>query len=305
MSEQMKPNVVQSKVLNDEIDLLELLRTLLKYKKSIIFTSLGAALIAAAISMSLPNIYQAEILLAPVSAEGAKGGGLASALGGLGGLASMAGISIGGGGSAEENLAVLKSREFLWTFVQEKKLMPILFEDEWDKTANKWIEADPKKQPGQMDAHRLLLNEVMSVSRDKNTELVSVAFSLKDAELAADLANSLIERLNLYLAKEAIARSERNLQYLNKELIGTQVEEMRKILFELISNERKKIMMANTQKDFAFKVLDSAVPPDVKVKPKRGVIVFLSGLAGFFFALLFVLLFESVLITNRIRSFVR
>lgn len=297
----MKPDVVQPKVLNDEIDLFELLRTLLKYKKSIIFTSLGAALIAAAISMRLPNIYQAEILLAPVSAEGAKGGGLASALGGLGGLASMAGISIGGGGSVEENLAVLKSREFLWTFVQEKKLMPILFEDEWDKTANKWIEADPKKQPGQMDVHRLLLNEVMSVSRDKKTDLVTVAFEMEDAGLAAELANASVERLNQYLAQEAISRSEKNLQYLNEELMRTQVEDMRKILFEMIANEKKKTMLANTQKDFAFKVLDPAVMPDKKLKPKRAVIILFSGVASGFFAILYALLVESLAIRSRMK----
>lgn len=301
MSEQMKLDVVQPKVPNDEIDLFELLRTLLKYKKSIIFTSIGAALIAAAISMRLPNIYQAEILLAPVIAEGAKGGGLASALGGLGGLASMAGISIGGGGSAEENLAVLKSREFLWTFVQEKKLMPILFEDEWDKTANKWIEADPKKQPGQMDAHRLLLNEVMSVSRDKKTDLVTVAFEMEDAGLAAELANASVERLNQYLAQEAISRSEKNLQYLDEELMHTQVEDMRKILFEMIANEKKKTMLANTQKDFAFRVLDPAVTPDTKLKPKRAVIILLSGVAGGFFAILYALLVESFAIRSRMK----
>jgi hypothetical protein len=189
-------------------------------------------------------------------------------LGGLGGLASMAGISLGGGGSTDESLAVLKSRDFLWKFVQEKKLMPILFESEWDEQQKKWKETDPKKQPGQMDVYRLF-NEsgVLKVEVDKKTDLVTVAVEWEDAALTADWANALVEKLNQYLAQRTIARSESNLKYLNEELMRAQIEEMRKTLFDMIANEQKQAMLANMQKEFAFKVLDPAVEPDKKTNP--------------------------------------
>jgi uncharacterized protein involved in exopolysaccharide biosynthesis len=278
----------------DEIDLLELWRTVYKNRVLILSVSFGAAVLAAGISLMMPNIYRAEILLAPVKSDDGKGGGLASALGGLGGLASMAGISVGGGGSTEENLAVLRSREFLWKFVQEKKLMPVLFEGDWDKQTNRWKESDPKKQPGQLDAHRLLVNGVLSIDKDKKTDLVTVAVEWKDAALSADIANTLVEKLNLFLAQEAIARSERNLQFLNEELMRTQIEEMRKILFELIATEQKKAMLANTQKDFAFKVLDSAVEPDKKIKPKRSLMVILAAFVAGFLAILYAFIKEGI-----------
>jgi len=278
----------------DEIDLLELWRTLLKHKRLILRASFGAAVLAAVISLLMPNIYRAEVLLAPVSSGDAKGGGLASALGGLGGLASMAGISLGGGGSTEENLAVLQSREFLWKFVQDKKLMPVLFEDAWDEQTKNWTETDPKKQPGQLDAHRLFVNGLLSVNRDKKTDLVTVAIEWKDAALAADLANALVGQLNQYLAQQAIARSENNLKYLNEELMRTQVEEMRKTLFDLIASEQKNAMLANTQKAFAFKVLDPAVEPDKKIKPKRSLIVILAAFVAGFMAILYVFIKEGI-----------
>lgn len=285
-------HVVQD-VGGDEIDLLELWRTLLKYKRMILLVTFCTAIVTAGVSLMMPNIYRAEVLLAPVNADEGKGGKLASALGGLGGLASMAGLSMGGGGSTEENLAVLTSREFLWKFVQEKKLMPILFEDAWDEQQNKWKESDLKKQPGQLAAHRLVKG-FLSVDKDKNTELVTLAVELKDAALAADIANSLVESLNLYLAQQAIARSESNIKYLNEELMRTQIEEMRKTLFDLIANEQKHVMLANTQKDFAFKVLDSAVEPDKKVKPKRSLIVILAALVSGFLAVLYAFIKESI-----------
>jgi uncharacterized protein involved in exopolysaccharide biosynthesis len=298
LSEQHKPETMQRADrdgMNDEIDLLELWHTLLKYKRMILLATFGAAIVAAGYSLLIPNIYRAEVLLAPVSADDAKGGGLASALGGLGGLASLAGISMGGQVSIEENLAVLQSREFLWKFVQEKKLMPILFEDKWDVEAKRWKESDPKKQPGQLDVHRLFTKGgLLSVDKDKKTELVTVAVEWNDAALASDWANALVEDLNLYLAQKTIARSESNLKYLNEELMRAQIEEMRKTLFDLIANEQKQAMLANTQKEFAFKVLDHAVEPDKKIKPKRSQIVILTAFVAGFLAILYAFIMESI-----------
>jgi uncharacterized protein involved in exopolysaccharide biosynthesis len=278
----------------DEIDLLELWRTLLKYKRMILSVTLGAAIVATGVSLTMPNIYRAEILLAPVESGDSKGG-LSSALGGLGGLASLAGISVGGGGSVEENLAVLKSKDFLWQFVQDKKLMPILFKDEWDEKTKSWKETDPKKQPGQMDAHRLFTNGgVLSVEKDKKSQLITVAIEWDDAALATEWTNDLVNRLNRYLSQQAIARSERNLNYLKEELMRTQIEEMRKIVFELIANEQKKTMMANTQKDFAFKVLDSAVEPDKKFKPKRSIIIVVATFVAACLAILYAFINEGI-----------
>ena len=272
----------------DEIDLLELWRVLVKYKRMILAAMFAAALLSAGISLLMHNIYRGEVLLAPAQSSDNKTGGLASVLsGGLGGLASLAGVSISGGGT-DESLAVLQSREFLWNFVQEKKLMPILFEDAWDAEHKKWKESDPKKQPGQMDVYRLFNNGILKAETDKKTNLITVTVDWKDPVLAADWANALVERLNQYLAQQAIARSESNLKYLNEQLMSTQIEEMRKTLFDLIGNEQKNVMLANTQKDFAFRVLDPAVEPDKKIKPKRLLIIILTtfvvGFLAFFFA---------------------
>ncbi len=266
---------------NDEIDLMAMWSVIVKRKKLILISMLGAALLSAVILLLMPNIYRAEVLLAPVNSKDSKSG-LASALGGMGGLAAMAGLSLGGGGSTEESVAVLQSREFLWQFVQKKRLMPLLFEDVWDADKKRWKEDDPKDQPNQWDVYRLFIKENgLDVSVDKKTELVTVAVEWTDSALAASWANDIVSELNQYLARQAIDRSEKNLKYLNDELARTQIEEMRNVLFDMIASEQKSTMMANTQKEFAFKVLDPAAEPDKKVKPKRALIVILATfLAG-------------------------
>lgn len=279
----------------DEINLLDLLLVVAKNKRMILAASFLTACLAAALSLLLPNIYRAEAVLAPAQSGDVKAGGLSSALGGMSGLASLAGVSLGGGGSVEENLAVLRSREFLWDFAQENKLLPILFEDEWDAAKKDWIETDPSEQPGPYDLYRMLVEDgVLSVEQDDKTGLVTVAFEWEDAALATQWTNTLVAKLNKYLAQQAIARSESNLQYLNEELMRTQIEEFRKTLYELIATEQKNAMLANAQKDFAFKVLSPALVPDKKIKPKRALLVILAAFVAFFMAVVWAFIREGM-----------
>ena len=65
-------------------------------------------------ALSVPNQYKAMALLAPAKSDG---GGLSGALGQMGGLASLAGISLGGGESGEAQIAqeIMKS----WSYIEE------------------------------------------------------------------------------------------------------------------------------------------------------------------------------------------
>jgi len=276
----------------DEIDLLEYWNVLWKKRKLILSASFLAAFLAAGLSLLMPNIYQAEALLAPVGGE-SKGGG--SILGGLGGLASLAGVSLGGNSSVEENIAVIKSRGFIWGFVKDEKLMPILFEDAWDDDTNQWIAENEEDQPTLWGAWRVLVkNGVLGVNVDKDSGLVRLTIDWKDPEVAALWATKIVTRINTYLREEAIAQSKKKLEYLNNELNKTRIAENRQALYSLISSEQKQAMLANTQQDFAFRVIDAAVVPDKKIKPKRSTIVIVSAFIVGFLAIVFVLIREGL-----------
>lgn len=273
----------------DEIDLLAYWHIIWSCKKLILGVAFGAAVLVAGISLLMPNIYRAEVLLAAVGAEDNKGSSM------LGGLASLAGVSLGGGGSTEENLAVLKSREFIWKFVTDEKLMPILFADAWDADNNKWIEDDVENQPSLWAAWRLLIGgNKISTDIDKKSGLITLGVEWTDAELAATWAAKLVARLNQHLREYAISQSQHKLAYLQLELARTTVEENRQALFSLISQEQKQAMLANTQQDFAFRVLDAAAVPDKKIKPKRSLMVVLAAMVAGFMAIVFVLIRERV-----------
>jgi uncharacterized protein involved in exopolysaccharide biosynthesis len=281
----------------DEIDLLAYWRIIWSRRKLILPVMLVVAILSAGISLLLPNVYQAQVLMAPVnSAENAgRAGRLISALGGgIGGLASLAGVSLGSTSSTEENLAVLQSRTFLWDFIKDNKLMPILYAKKWDAASKTWKQSDPKYQPSLWEAYRMFAKKILSVSTDKRSGLVTVAIKWTDPVLAADWANRLVARLNDYLRQQAIERSEANLKYLNEELQKTSLADVRQALFTLIAQEQKKAMIANTQKQYAFQVLDAAAPPDRKAKPHRTLIVIIAMFVSGFLATVFVFAQEGI-----------
>jgi len=270
----------------DEIDLLEYWRVIWNKRWLIIGVICTAAVLAAGYSLMLPNIYSASVMVTPVGEDNNKG----PSLGGLGGLASMAGISLGGGGGdVKVNLAVLTSREFLWRFVKENKLKPVLFADAWDAGNKVWREEDPS----QWAVYRKI-SHMVSVSEDKKSGLVTVAVAWTDPDQAALWANGLVARLNAHLRRDAMARSKKTLGYLNAELGKVKVADMRQALFDLISQEQKKAMLASTQKEYAFRILDKAVAPDRKAKPKRSLIVILSAFVAGFLAVIYVFIREGI-----------
>ncbi len=278
----------------DEIDLLEYWQVIWKKRLFIVASALLAGILAAGISLTMPNIYRAETLLAPMGGEESKGG-LSSMLGGLGGIASLAGVSLGGSSSIEESIAVLKSREFIWDFVKDEKLMPILFADDWDADKKQWIAEEQEDQPSLWDAWRLLVEDgILAVNVDKDSGLVRLSIDWEDPELAKAWVAKLVTRINAYLREKAILQSEEKLKYLNDVLAETQIAENRQALFELISTEQKQAMLANTQKDYVFRVIDPAVIPDKKIKPKRSIIVILTAFVVGFLAIVFVFIQEAL-----------
>ncbi len=76
----------------------------------------------------------------PKADDGA--GGLAKLAGQFGGLASLAGVNIGGSGESKTDVAIelLSSRYFLQSFIEEHDLIvPLLAVTKWDEQSDKLV----------------------------------------------------------------------------------------------------------------------------------------------------------------------
>ena len=97
---------------DQEFDLKKLYLAVIKGKLLIFISVLIFVIAAISLSLIMPNIYKSEVLLMPAQSEDSNSlGGLNSQ---LGGLASIAGVELGGGqDKTVYALEVMKSREFI------------------------------------------------------------------------------------------------------------------------------------------------------------------------------------------------
>ena len=65
---------------------------------------------------------------------------------------------------------------------------------------------------------------------------------------------------------------------------------MRDVLYSLLESEEQKAMLANVNEEFALKVIDPAVAPELRESPKRKLMVVLGGVCGVFLGIFAVFL---------------
>ena len=277
---------------DDEIDLRELFAKLWK-KRWVIFVFVvvfSATLTSAAFLMT--PVYRSTVVVVPASSERGSSGVLGSALGQLGGLASLAGLSIGSSSAeTEEALAVLKSRQFTERFIAEKKLMPVLFYKKWDDVKNIW-RVSKEDQPTPAKANEFFDEQVRTVTSDKKTGLISIAIDWRDREQAAEWANELVQRLNAEMRERSIGKFEASLAYLEKELKTTTTVGTQEAISRLIEAQMKQRMLANVMQEYSFRIVDKAMPADEDdpIKPKKLLMMALGPFLGGFLGVLWVLI---------------
>lgn len=267
-----------------------LVSVLFDYWKLVAVCMAVAASAAILYSVLTPKWYRAQTLIAPVSQD-ARSSALGALGEGVGGLASLVGIDIGGDDSQKkEALARMTSREFIYGFIESKNLLPVMFAEKWDANSKAW--RNPSKAPSIEDGYRFLVQEIVTISEDRNTGLVKVAVDWKNPELSRAWANDFVVRINADRRAVAGAESARNLEFLNRELESAGIIELRQAINRLVEVEIRKQMLVNVREEYAFKVIDPAYVPGIHavVRPRiamlTAVAAALGGLLGCGLALL-------------------
>ena len=228
---------------DDEVlDMMALSSKIWRGKWLIIGVTAASTLVSAVLVLALPSWYRAEVLLAPVRAKSAAD--LASPLGSLGGLASLAGITTLGG-STSEPLAVLESRDLAREFIEQQNLVPVFFARQWDAQFARWTLTDPKDV---RDGVKYFIDKVRTVKEDKKTGLVTLTIEWTDAKTAADWANLYVDRANERIRARALREAQANVSFLEHELTTTSLVTLRESIVRLLDTELQKLMLARENK---------------------------------------------------------
>lgn len=291
-------------IADDEIDLRELFSVIWQGKWLIIAITTLFAVASVVYAINQPNIYKSEALLAPAEQEGSG-----SLVGKLGGLASLAGVNLGGSSSNKVQLAieVLKSRQFTSDFIQKHNILPdlmaaktwdmqtntVIYNSEiYDAQNNKWlreVEAPFKPEPSMQEAFKVF-SKIISVSTDKESGMVTVSVEHVSPSVAQQWVSWLIEDINKSMKERDVLEAIKSTDFLTQQLEQTRITDIRAVLYKLVEEQTKTIMFAKVRDEYVFKTIDAALVPEGKFKPKRALICVLGVLLGGMLSVMIVLI---------------
>jgi uncharacterized protein involved in exopolysaccharide biosynthesis len=252
---------------DEDIHLVDLMQLIWASKYLVIFITVVVGAAAAVFAWTATPVYEAEVVVTEVH-EGNMGGG-SSLASQLGGLASAAGVSLPLGGNANHDAqALLKSRHLIEEFIQRNNLLPVL--------------SPGSKQPLTLwKGVQRFGRTVLTIKEDPRQAETTIIVDWTDPATAARWANGIVALANELVRTRAFNESTRNVTYLKEQIAKTDNVELQRVMYNLIQSETKTLMLANARQEYAFTVIDRAVPPEERARPKRTLIVAFGLLGGF------------------------
>jgi len=293
----------------DEIDLRELFITIWKHKIFIAIFVFIITTLAIIYVLSKPNEYKVYTVLAPQ--EQSK----SVSLGGLGALASMAGINVGGSSGVTPEVAfqeLLKNYTFIKDFIKKRGFDKVLLNPK--ELQKDYVFAlnykgfyqffNSNEKPEKIDFYLNIYNPFVkrfNISSDKKTGLITISYIHPSRHFAYKVLNAFLEDGTRYLVNKNLQDINAKIAKYQKELQKTNNIELKAELAKLISSLIKQKVYINSGKYYKVKVVTDPYIPDVKdkAKPKRGLIVIVAFITSFILAIFLVFFIEFVRSENK------
>jgi len=258
-----------------ELSLIELWKVLSKYKWYICFVTVLSTVLSYTYISNLPEVYKSSVVIT-VDKNEASITGVSSGF-----LSQLTPYMTAGPSSSKYPLFRLRTRDYLIDYINSHNLKPILFSAQWNNEKKKWADEEPSDKQAYS-----LLKSMISITPHTGDEVGLVTISLEwrspdNVEHIADITNNLVNDINKLLKNQVINELEDAIKYLNRELNQTSISNSRLILYQLIEEKTKSIMMENATENPTFNIIEPAITP-LSAEPKLpytyGIIWLISGL---------------------------
>jgi uncharacterized protein involved in exopolysaccharide biosynthesis len=184
---------------SDEISLLDILIVFAEQKRIILSVTAAFAIGAIIVSLVLPTRYTATVTLLPPQQGSSMGAALASQLGNIGGMAALAGGSLGIKNPNDMYVAMFKSRTVEDAMVQHFGLMQE-YRAKYPSDARKAFE------------------EVATVDGGGKDGMIHISVEDRDPRRAADLANGYVDQFRLQSQHLAITEASQRRLFFEQQL---------------------------------------------------------------------------------------
>lgn len=304
---------------NTDINIQELFILLWTEKIKIIFITLIISTFSVIYALSLPNIYKSETVLAPASSSGNN---LSSLTSQYAGVASLAGISLPSSGEVDKvamAVEIMRSLNFFENLVNKHDLffnlqaingwdqsnnLLIIDSEIYDEKLKKWISQNPNSiegKPSMQKAHRdFLLN--FSIVVDKKTGFIKISTKHYSPYFAKQLLDLIVNEINNISRDEAIKIAQDSIELLEREIINTQLNDLRVGINNLIQKQIETVVLANASPEYVIKTLSPSYVSENRAEPNRKNILILGFIFGLFLSSFYVLVRHYIYNTTPFKS---
>ena len=256
---------------DDEINLLDLVKVLLRHKGFIIRFVLVVTIGTAIVALLMTKVYESRAVIAPVIPVEEQGGGMSA-------VAAQFGIITPQSSNLSEIVGLLKSDVLMQRVMEKGKFRGVLF----DKDDLEGLSENEKTWEG----IRLLKEDILAVKERKKENTIDISARYKDPAIAQSIAATTLNELTDYMTAEAKRVASANMRHLETQIVNAADPFVRQKIYSLIAQQIETAMMAEAKENFAFKVIDPPRVPDKKVKPKRVLMVVLAFVVSLFLGIL-------------------
>ena len=274
---------MENQVKDSDITVFELIDLLIKKKKILFSVSLLSIFISLVVSFTLVEKYSSTITVIHAAPD------TESTSSKLSGLASFAGLDLGNaaiGDDALRNMAILQSKTFIINFLEKENLLPLIFPEEWDDENQTWRNSKPSPQ----FAYDEFINNFFVLNEDQVKAVIKLSITSYDPLHSSIIANKMIKNVNDYIRSSDLIEVNMNLKFLKEEAMTEGIKTSKDYFSTLIQQEIIKKMSLYGPKDYAFKVIDPALPPETRSSPVRSVIMIVGTILGIIISILGVML---------------
>jgi len=287
----------------------------IKNKKVYGYFIFAAVLISALITLFLKDEYRAEATLIAPRDSLQLGGSLSSGSSGNS-LSSIIPSFMSSGNynpEIEYAIQVADSYGFLSTFILEHDLLPELLAFKSYSPSNGEITL--KKNADQLRVKNLfkdrevdfespevqdavkVLRKKFTIYADNESPIVIAQFSYYSPYLARDLLEKLLIDISKTIAAKDVVNAERNVDYIAQKINSYPQSIITKTLGSLLDSNITKMVLAQSDEEYAFSTIDKPILPLKKYWPSRTFIV----LSSFLFMILVIIISIFIEIQYRLR----
>ena len=271
--ESQKEPTVREEPGEEEINLLDYIRVIFKYRRMIMLICGVAVVITAITSLLSPKMYSATASILPPIDIVQRESELAGALGG--GARSLLSKAIGVTSIADMYAGILQSRVVVDTIIDRFDLMKVYEEKKYKSNVRK----------------KLKKNTAIDVSGEG---IVNITVEDRDPNRAAAMANAYVEELDRQNKRLSAGQATSKRIFLGNRLkeieeklskidnILSREAKIQEMLFELLTREYELAKIEEAKSMPTIQILDEAVVPERKSKPKRRQMVMLSAIVALF-----------------------